>query len=46
MVVFGVDEGDVEALVMEELGELGHGVDVALSWVRDADGMGLSLCSA
>ena len=36
VVVFGVDEGDVEALVVEELGEFEHCLDVALYWERKA----------
>jgi hypothetical protein len=39
VVVLGVDEGDVEAACVEELGQLEHGRDVALSRVRHAHRM-------
>lgn len=39
VVVVGVDEGDVEAVVVEDLGELEHGVYVALSWKWNANCM-------
>ena len=39
MVVVGVDESDVEASGVEELGELDHGGDMALSWLWDDHSM-------
>ena len=39
VVVFGVDEGYVEALVVKELGEFEHCLDVALEWEWKAYGM-------
>lgn len=36
VVVVGVDEGNVEASLMEEEGEFEHGVNVALGWKWDA----------
>lgn len=36
VVEFCVDECDVKASRVEELGEAEHGVDVALGWKRDA----------
>ena len=37
----GVDEGDEEAFGVEEFGQFEHGLDVALCWERDTNGMGL-----
>lgn len=39
VVVLSVDKGYVEASVMEELGELKHGANVALSWIWYAHSM-------
>ncbi|KAL4555996.1 hypothetical protein LXL04_038631 [Taraxacum kok-saghyz] len=44
MVVVGVDEGDMEAFKVKELREFHHGIDVALSWIGDADRMRLFQC--
>lgn len=44
MVELGVDKGDVEASVMEELGQLQHGADMALCWVWDAYQVRLQSC--
>ena len=41
--VLGVDEGDVEAIGVDELGEVEHGGYVSLCWEWDAHCMGL-LC--
>ena len=41
MIVVGVDEGDVETTGVQLLGQLHHRIDVSLSRVGDAYGMGL-----
>lgn len=41
VVELGVDEGDVEALMMQELGHFEHRVDVALGWEGNAHRVGL-----
>ena len=43
MVVFGVDEGDVEAGGMKQLGHCEHRCYVALCWVRHAHRMGFAV---
>ena len=37
MVVDGVDKADMKAFCVEEFSHFQHRVDVALSWVRDAN---------
>ena len=44
MIVVGVDEGDVKATGVQLLGQLHHRIDVSLSRVGDAYGMGLLCC--
>lgn len=44
MVVMGVDEGDMEALKVKEFGKFHHGIDVALCWIGDTNGMWLFHC--
>lgn len=39
VVVVRVDEGDVEAFGVEELGEVDHGSNVALCWLGDDHSM-------
>jgi hypothetical protein len=46
VVVLGVDEGDVEALAVERLGQLHHWRDVALRRERDAHDVRLLLVAA
>ena len=43
MVELGVDEGDVEAPRVEQLGQLQHRRDMSLRWVQQAYGMRLLL---
>ncbi|KAH7839267.1 hypothetical protein Vadar_002013 [Vaccinium darrowii] len=38
------EEGDVDSTVAEKLGQLEHGVDVALCWVWEDEHVGRELC--